>query len=194
MFIVYPEIIATFKFANLFAIVFFTMLIMLGMDSAFGGMEGLYTAIVDEYPKLKNHPIKTRLAISAVPFLTALPTVCYGGIYVVQWLDRFAISPSIIIIAFLEIIAVMWIYGAERFYENIKEMNGKLPYNNWRILWKYICPILLAVIVVSDALMFQPLTYGSYIFPNWSNYLGYLLNVLVLIPVPAYALYVKFTS
>ena len=37
VFIVYPEIIATFRGANLFSIVFFTMLISLGMDSAFGG-------------------------------------------------------------------------------------------------------------------------------------------------------------
>lgn len=76
---------ATFKYAAVFAIVFFAMLIMLGMDSAFGGMEGLYTAIVDEFPRLKKHPLKTRLLISALPFLTALPTVSYGGIYVVQW-------------------------------------------------------------------------------------------------------------
>jgi hypothetical protein len=58
---------------------------MLGMDSAFGGMEGLYTAVVDEYAICKRHPYITRLAISVIPFISALPTVCYGGIYVVQW-------------------------------------------------------------------------------------------------------------
>ncbi len=85
VFIVYPEILATFKYASLFSIVFFVMLILLGMDSAFGGMEGLFTSIVDEFPFFKRHPLKTRLVISAIPFITALPTVSYGGIYVVQW-------------------------------------------------------------------------------------------------------------
>lgn len=85
MFVVYPEILSTFTFGSVFSVVFFLMLIMLGMDSAFGGMEGLYTAIVDEYAICKRHPFKTRLAISIVPFISALPTVSYGGIYVVQW-------------------------------------------------------------------------------------------------------------
>ena len=60
VFIVYPEILSTFRFPQLFAIVFFLMLIMLGMDSAFGGMEGLYTAIIDEYPICKRHAFVTR--------------------------------------------------------------------------------------------------------------------------------------
>jgi len=38
VFIVYPEIIATFKHAYIFAIVFFVMLITLGLDSAFGNI------------------------------------------------------------------------------------------------------------------------------------------------------------
>ena len=36
VFIVYPEILATFKYASFFAIIFFVMLLTLGMDSAFG--------------------------------------------------------------------------------------------------------------------------------------------------------------
>lgn len=36
VYVVYPEIIATFKGAYIFAIIFFVMLITLGMDSAFG--------------------------------------------------------------------------------------------------------------------------------------------------------------
>jgi SNF family Na+-dependent transporter len=38
VFIVYPEIIATFKHAYIFAVVFFLMLITLGLDSAFGSI------------------------------------------------------------------------------------------------------------------------------------------------------------
>jgi SNF family Na+-dependent transporter len=36
IYIVYPEIISTFKGAPIFAVVFFLMLITLGLDSAFG--------------------------------------------------------------------------------------------------------------------------------------------------------------
>ena len=98
----YPEIISTFNGAPIYAIVFFIMLITLGMDSAFGGMEAVYTAICDEFPKFKKHAILTRFLICGLPFLTAIPTITYAGIYVVQWLDRFAISPSVLMIVFVE--------------------------------------------------------------------------------------------
>jgi SNF family Na+-dependent transporter len=38
VFAVYPEIISTFKGAPIYAVIFFVMLISLGMDSAFGNM------------------------------------------------------------------------------------------------------------------------------------------------------------
>lgn len=78
------------------------MLITLGMDSAFGGMEAVYTALVDEFPVFKKHQLLTRFLICGIPFLTAIPTISYAGIYVVQWLDRFAISPSVLMIVFVE--------------------------------------------------------------------------------------------
>lgn len=152
-------------------------------------MEGLYTAISDEFPILRKHTLKTRIMISAIPFLTCLPTVTYGGIYVVQWLDTFAISPSVLLVVFFEVMTISWLYGLDKFCDNIKEMNSTKPYLNWRLSWKYVCPFVLLLIVIFDVIMFPGLSYGSYIFPAWSVYLGYLLNVVALLPIPLYALF-----
>ena len=160
------------------------MLITLGMDSAFGGMEGLYTAIVDEYPICRKYTITTRVLISAIPLITSLPTVTYAGIYWVQWLDTFAISPSLLVIVVAEVFTVSWLYGVDKMCDNIKEMNGTAPFINWRISWKYICPLALTTIVVFDVIYFEGISYGSYAFPKWSMNLGYLLNILVLLPIP----------
>ena len=188
VFVVYPEIIATFKGAYIFAIIFFIMLITLGMDSAFGGMEGLYTAIADTYPICRKHTLLTRFVISFIPFLTSLPTVTYAGIYVVQWLDRFAISPSVLIVVVAEVITISWFYGVDKFCGHVKEMNNITPYYNWRLSWKYLCPLTLLTIVILDIIFFEDLTYGSYVFPSWSVYLGYSLNFVALLPIPGYAL------
>ena len=114
--------------------------------------------------------------------------------FLVWRLDRFAISPSIVIIVLVESITVCWLYGLDRFSNNIKEMNGFLPYLNWRLSWKYICPLALAAITLFDAIFFQPLSYGTYVFPDWSNWLGYGINVLALLPIPGYAIYVYFSK
>ncbi|CAF0768919.1 unnamed protein product [Brachionus calyciflorus] len=189
VYVVYPEIISTFKMAYIFAIVFFIMLITLGMDSAFAGMEGLFTAITDEFPICRKYALTTRFLISVIPFLTSLPTVTYGGIYVVQWMDTFAISPSVLVVVCVETVTISWFYGLDKFCKNIKEMNSRTPYLNWRISWKYLCPSILFLIVVLDILFFEGLQYGSYIYPDWSVNFGYLINIFALLPIPGYALF-----
>ena len=92
-------------------------------------------------------------------------------------------------VVFFEAVAVCWLYGADRFYDNLKEMGGKRPSMYWKLMWKYIVPCLLLSIIVFDAVMFQPLQYGSYKFPMWSNWVGYSVNLLMLLPIPIYALY-----
>ncbi|RNA04150.1 sodium-dependent dopamine transporter [Brachionus plicatilis] len=152
-------------------------------------MEGLYTAISDEFPICRKYPLTSRLLISSVPFLTSLPTVTYGGIYVVQWMDTFAISPSVLLIVCTEVVTISWFYGLNKFCNNIKEMNGSKPFINWRLSWKYLCPALLFLIVLFDILFFPGLAYGSYVYPKWAISLGYTLNALALSPIPGYALF-----
>lgn len=154
-----------------------------------GGMEGLYTAISDEFSICRKWPLTTRFMISAVPFITSLPTVTYGGIYVVQWMDTFAISPSVLVVVCVEVVTISWIYGLDKFCQNIKEMNSRTPFLNWRISWKFICPAVLFLIVVFDIMYFEGLSYGSYDYPRWSVHFGYLLNFIALLPIPGYALF-----
>lgn len=104
-------------------------------------------------------------------------------------LDRFAIAPSIFVVVLLEATAVCWLYGSERFYDNLKEMSGQRPSVYWSIMWKYIVPVLLLSIIAFDAIMFAPLEYGAYKFPMWTNYIGYSVNLMMLLPIPALALY-----
>jgi hypothetical protein len=117
-----------------------------------------------------------------------LPTVTYAGIYVVQWYDRFAVCPSVLFIVFCEIIVISWYYGVDKFCENIKEMNKIRPYLNWRLSWKYICPISLIGIVIMDTILFTKLQYGSYTYPIWSNVVGYLMNIMAVLPLFIYPL------
>jgi SNF family Na+-dependent transporter len=190
VYIVYPEIIATFKGAPWFAVIFFLMLLTLGIDSSFGGMEGLYTAISDEHPFFKTHSYLSRFIISLVPFLAALPTVTHGGIYVVQWLDTFSVSPCVIFIVFMELITVCWLYGYRKFSDNICSMNKRKPFLSWIISWTLICPAALFVILIFSALNFETIQFGGYKYPLWSSVLGWLLNFAALLPIPGYAGYI----
>jgi solute carrier family 6 serotonin transporter-like protein 4 len=77
-FIAYPEILATFKYPTFFSILFFLMVINLGLDSDFGGLEAMYTALSDEFTLLKRHRKSGMFIMFCLLIIICLPTVTHG--------------------------------------------------------------------------------------------------------------------
>lgn len=78
------------KFSWFWSLLFFLMLITLGLDSTFGGLEAIITGICDEYPRVlrKNREIFVLVLILFI-YVCALPTVTFGGNYIVNLLDTY---------------------------------------------------------------------------------------------------------
>lgn len=70
-----------------------------------------------------------------------------GGFYFFHLLDRYAAGYSMLFAVLFEAIAVSWIYGAQRFCDDIKDMIGFAPGLYWRICWLFLAPLFLMVIV-----------------------------------------------
>lgn len=82
VFIVYPEAIAMMSGSVFWSIIFFLMLITLGLDSTFGGLEAMVTALCDEYPRaLGRHREWFVLFLLIGIYLCALPTTTYVSVY-----------------------------------------------------------------------------------------------------------------
>ena len=97
VFIVYSDAIASMPGSFFWAIIFFFMLITLGLDrynsavlntgfylicifSTFGGLEAMITGLCDEFPKtLGKHREAFVAALLAGIYLCALPTCTYVG-------------------------------------------------------------------------------------------------------------------
>jgi SNF family Na+-dependent transporter len=77
-FIAYPEILSTFKYPTFYSILFFLMVINLGLDSDFGGLEAMYTALSDEYSLLKRHRKIGMFIMCCILVIGCLPTVTQG--------------------------------------------------------------------------------------------------------------------
>lgn len=66
--------------------------------------------------------------------------------YVFQIFDYFSASGIILLtICFCESLVLGWIYGADRFYDNIHMMIGKRITPYFKICWKFITPLLTLV-------------------------------------------------
>ncbi|XP_072461464.1 sodium-dependent dopamine transporter [Notamacropus eugenii] len=193
IFIIYPEAIATLPLSSAWAVVFFIMLLTLGIDSAMGGMESVITGLIDEFKFLHRHRELFTLFIVLSTFLTSLFCVTNGGIYVFTLLDHFAAGTSILFGVLIEAIGVAWFYGVGQFSDDIKQMIGRRPGLYWRLCWKFVSPCFLLFVVVVSIVTFRPPNYGTYIFPDWANVVGWIIATSSMAMVPIYATY-KFCS
>uniref|UniRef100_UPI00398F571E solute carrier family 6 member 4b n=1 Tax=Pristiophorus japonicus TaxID=55135 RepID=UPI00398F571E len=190
LFITYPEAIANMDASPFWAVLFFSMLITLGLDSTYGGLESIITAVIDEYPHLF---VKKRslfvLGLVIVCFMGSLSTLTYGGVYVVKLMEEFGSGTSLIAVVLLESIAVSWFYGVQRFCNDIQEMLGFSPGLFWRVCWAGLSPAFLAFITVSS-IAYQPaLSLFGYDYPDWTITVGYLMGVSSFIWIPVYMVY-----
>ncbi|KAG9276339.1 sodium-dependent dopamine transporter [Astyanax mexicanus] len=193
VFIIYPEAIATLPGSSVWAVIFFIMLLTLGIDSAMGGMESVITGLIDEFKFLHRHRELFTLFIVVLTFLISLFCVTNGGIYVFTLLDHFAAGTSILFGVLIEAIGIAWFYGVDRFSDDIQEMIGHRPGLYWRLCWKFVSPCFLLFMVVVSFATFNPPKYGSYYFPTWANMVGWCLSISSMIMVPLYAIY-KFCT
>ncbi|KAM9733899.1 solute carrier family 6 member 4a isoform 1-T2 [Menidia menidia] len=190
LFIIYAEAIANMPAATFFAIIFFLMIIMLGLDSTFAGLEGIVTAMLDEFP----HILAKRrewfvFGLVCVCYLGAQSTLTYGGAFVVKLFEEYATGPAVITVVLLEVVAVSWFYGTNRFCDDIHLMLGFYPGGFWRVCWVAICPCFLLFIIISFLAFPPEVKLFNYHYPPWTTVLGYCIGVSSFICVPAYMVY-----
>uniref|UniRef100_A0AC34FFM6 Uncharacterized protein n=1 Tax=Panagrolaimus sp. ES5 TaxID=591445 RepID=A0AC34FFM6_9BILA len=196
IFVVYPQAIATMSYPSFWAFIFFLMLLTLGIDSTFSGIEALITGFCDEYPRILQR--KREIFVAVIIFmyyLGSLPAVTYGGSFVVPFLDEYGVSLSVLFIVMCEMIAVCWFYGIKRFSEDIRLMLGFYPGLYWQVCWMF-CPIVIGVIfgLAVYNTNFAPISLPNYTFPQWSVTLGWTFRMLSISCVPLYAAYMIITT
>ncbi|KAG1653928.1 Sodium- and chloride-dependent GABA transporter ine [Nymphon striatum] len=181
-----PEVITQMPIPQLWAVLFFILLLLLGLDSQFAMVEVVVTTITDNFKKLRREYIV--FCVCLISFLLGIPHVTQGGIYVFQLVDHYASAISIMFIAFFEVIAITWFYGAKRLATNIKEMTGKRPNKYFIICWYFISPALIFAIAIYSFIDYKPLKYDNVVsYPDWAQGLGWMVAMLSVICVPLFA-------
>ncbi|XP_033747389.1 sodium-dependent serotonin transporter-like [Pecten maximus] len=194
VFVVYPEAIASLDASIFWSIIFFLMLITLGLDSTFGGLEAVITAVCDNFGVLRNKRELFVLTLVIYCFLGAISTTTYGGQFVINLLDRHAAPISLIFICFCEAIAVSWFYGVQRFSNDIKSMVGFEPGIFWKVCWVAICPISLLLLFVLSIWAYSGIQLDGYTYPDWSVAVGWCITCSSLICIPLYIVFDILTT
>ncbi|XP_060602811.1 sodium- and chloride-dependent taurine transporter-like isoform X2 [Ruditapes philippinarum] len=195
-FIAYPEAVSQMPAAPLWSAVFFLMIILLGLDSQFVGVEGFVTFLVDLYPNVFRKGYRREILIAiicVVSFLVGLSMVCQGGIYVFQLFDYYSVSRTIFVIAFVEMIVISYVYGINRFYENLTMMFGRPVLPAIKVLWSIVTPLFILFLFTVGVISYSELTYDrksvEYHYPQWAIGIGWVMAVASIIWIPIVAAY-----
>jgi len=181
-FIAYPSAVTQMPLPPIWAFLFFTMLITLGLDSQFTMVETITTAVMDQWPQTRVHKGKVVIGASILGFLLGLTCTTHGGIYMFSLIDSYASSWGLLICALTEVILVMYVYGFRRFFDNIEEMGIRIPTvmkYYWISMWTVVTPLILAIILIMTFVQYSPassLSYaGKYVFPGKIQAMGWLM-------------------
>jgi len=194
VFVVYPEALATMPGTTIWSIVFFLMLLTLGLDSSFGGSEAIITALSDEFPIIRKNREVFIAILFAFYMVVGLLMCTNGGILVMEWLIVYGTSWGLLIAVFCESIVISFFYGINEFVGDIKEMLGFEPGWYWRCCWAVAGPIFLLGMIMSGFINYQPLTYQTYVYSYTANLIGCFFGLSAAMAIPVVAIYKFYTA
>ncbi|XP_068082060.1 sodium-dependent proline transporter-like [Anabrus simplex] len=187
-FVAYPEALQRLPVPQLWSVLFFLMLFVLGLDSEFALLENVITSLADEFPFLRNHKFAFCIATAVFCYLVGLSCVTYGGSYILTLMDVYGGGVAVLGIAVLEIIGLIWLYGLRQICNDLEFMLGKRPGLYWRMTWGFFAPVILLCIFVYSLVGFKPLNYESYDYPDWADAIGWGLACLSMLQIPGWAI------
>ncbi|KAL7630471.1 UNVERIFIED_CONTAM: hypothetical protein RMT77_019358 [Armadillidium vulgare] len=193
-FIAYPTAISRMPYPPVWAVLFFFMLIALGIDSQFAYVETLSTGLCDQFKIMREHRSLLMIGLTTVLFLLGIPMCLEGGVYLFEVINLYAAGFSVLFIAICEIVIVAYIYGFKRIMKNINvDMEitvNKILWNYFGFTWLFSTPVSLIGVFALGVYFFKPVNFGSYIFPPEIQGLGWTLTAISVISIPIGAVYV----
>jgi len=175
VFITYPAAISALPiFPELFGILFFLMLITLGIDSAFSLVEAITAGLID-YIKKPVWMISGSVCLAA--FLVGLLYTTGAGLHWLDIIDHYINFFLIIVVGLFEALLIGFAYGPDKMRKFINRWSdwkiGK--WWNWCIM--LIAPFFLAVVLALNIWDGLINLYKGY--PFLANLFGWLLVLVV---------------
>uniref|UniRef100_A0AAQ4R924 Transporter n=1 Tax=Gasterosteus aculeatus aculeatus TaxID=481459 RepID=A0AAQ4R924_GASAC len=193
-FIAYPRAVAMMPFPQIWSVCFFIMVILLGADTQFVSLECLMTSVTDMFPNVFRRAYRRELlllCLCIICFFLGLLLVTEGGLYFLQLFDHYVCSGNnLLLLSACQSIAMGWVYGANRLYDNIEDMVGYRPSSVMKYCWLYITPTVCLGTFVFSLVKYKPLKFNkTYVYPPWAYALGWCLGLFCVLLVPLWIVF-----
>ncbi|KAL2100874.1 hypothetical protein ACEWY4_002635 [Coilia grayii] len=195
-FIAFTEAMALFPASPFWSALFFLMLLNLGLSTMFGTMQGILTPLMDNFSFLGHHKTMLTVCSCALGFLIGLLFTQRSGNYFVTMFDDYSATLPLIIVVIFETASVAWVYGADKFLDDIEVMLKWRPPSIYKYMWKYVCLLSMVGLLAASLLrmVFKRPTYTAWDhstasestleYPGWALAVLSMLILAAAIPVP----------
>uniref|UniRef100_A0A673C996 Transporter n=1 Tax=Sphaeramia orbicularis TaxID=375764 RepID=A0A673C996_9TELE len=195
-FIAFTEAMTLLPGSPFWSALFFLMLLNLGLSTMFGTMEGILAPLKDRFKTLANNKTKLTVFSCIIGFVIGLLFTQRCGNYFVTMFDDYSATLPLIIVVVFETFSVSWLYGADRFLDDIQGMLGWRPHVIYKYLWKYICLLAMLGLLLATIIRMgiKPPTYKAWNqekaseedleYPGWALAVLALLIIFAMMPVP----------
>ncbi len=176
-FVVFPEALSLMPLSGSFSLLFFLMLLSLGIDSAFSLVEALNAAILDRYRHLQIAQVSMVACLAALSLGIIYTT--RAGLYFLDIVDHFVTSYNLLLVGIFQTILAGWLYGAEKLRRYINQVSDWQVGKWWNISIKYIIPLVLITLLVTQFSKDIKIPYEGY--PTWALGIGWAIVIVPLL-------------
>ena len=182
-FIIYPKLISLLPWGQrFFGVLFYLMILTLGVDSAFSLLESFASAVRDKW----NMPHwKANLIVGGLGLAGGLPLLSGAGLFWIDTADHFMTYYGLALVVLIECVVVADIYGCRRLCRHLNEVSEWKVGALWDVMVMAVAPAALLVFLVVETVQRYRQTYEGY--PRKLEFLAGWL-ILILLPVVARAL------
>ncbi|KAK3104526.1 hypothetical protein FSP39_004176 [Pinctada imbricata] len=142
-------------------------------------------ALMDNFPhSLHRKKFLITAILCLIGFVCGIPCVTQGGVYVLTLIDWYCASISIMFLAFMESFVLAWLYGVDQLFEDIEMMLGYKPSSLWKVMWKFVTPLITLIVWLWSVINLKPVRYGNYVYPMVAVGIGWVIALASMAPIP----------
>lgn len=199
-FIVFTEALTLFPVSPLWALLFFFMLFLLGLDSQFAGLEAIITVLYDS-KKIRKVRKEIIIAIICIlMFFASFPFILGNGPYLFQLFDQFVGTLPLLFIGLCEVLCISYVYGVDKFFALVKYPVHRYMKIFWWFVWTFVSPVVMIIIFFGSTIneLVEPLQYTIFAYsekdgikteqvlpyPDWAQFIGAVLVLTSILCVP----------
>lgn len=182
-FVAYPGLLNLLDGKNFWAVIFFTMLVTLGVDTSFGFIDYIMEFFLDAFPVILTKMRKEVFCIIVcfTCFISSLMFVTDSGYYVFNLFDSYSCGVSLYFTLFMECLIIGWIFGIEKLSIIAEKTTGEKIPKVVMILVKFVIPILTIIVII--IYFIGEFSEKTAIARNWGGPITWLGRLLWIVPI-----------